>query len=44
MKGISYGWPLLLTGAGTLLSLARPLRRGHVLFGVLWAGFSVLHA
>ena len=44
MKGISYGWPLLLTGAGTLLSLALPSQRGHVLFGALWTGFSLLHA
>lgn len=44
MKQSSYGWPLLFSGAGTLLSLALPSKRGHVLFGALWAGFSALHA
>lgn len=44
MKQSSYGWPLLLAGAGTLLSLALPSQRGHVLFGTLWTGFSLLHA
>ena len=44
MKEIPLGPPLLLTAAGTLLSLALPSKRGHVACGLLWAGLSALHA
>lgn len=44
MKQGSYGWPLLLAGAGTVVSLALPSRSGHVILGTVWAGLSALHA
>lgn len=44
MKQMSLGLPLMGAAAGTLLSLAFPSKRGHVVCGLLWTGLSALHA
>ena len=44
MKQMSLGLPLAGAAAGTLLSLALPSKRGHVVCGLAWAGLSALHA
>ncbi len=44
MKQMSLGLPLLGAAAGTLLSLALPSKKGHIICGVLWTGLSALHA
>ena len=44
MNQMSLGLPLLCAGAGTLVSLALPSKRGHIVCGALWAGLSALHA
>ena len=44
MKQMSLGLPLLGAAAGTLLSLALPSKRAHIIFGAAWAGLSALHA
>ncbi len=44
MKQMSLGLPLLGAAAGTIVSLALPSKRGHIICGVLWTGLSALHA
>ena len=44
MKQMSLGLPLLGAAAGTLLSLALPSKRAHIVCGAAWAGLSALHA
>lgn len=44
MKRMSLGLPLAGAAAGTLLSLALPSKRGHIICGLLWTGLSALHA
>ncbi len=44
MTQMSLGLPLMGAAAGTLLSLALPSKRGHVVCGMAWAGLSALHA
>ena len=44
MKQMSLGLPLLGAAAGTLLSLALPSKRAHLVCGAAWAGLSALHA
>ena len=44
MKQMSLGLPLAGAAAGTLLSLALPSKRWHIVCGALWAGLSCLHA
>lgn len=44
MKQISLGIPMLGAVAGTLLSLALPSKRGHIICGAVWTGLSMLHA
>ncbi len=44
MKQISLGIPMLGAVAGTILSLALPSKRGHIICGAVWTGLSVLHA
>lgn len=41
---ISYGVPLALAAIGTVVSLASPSRKAHIICGSLWLGLSVLHA
>ena len=44
MTQMSLGLPLMGAAAGTLLSLALPSKRGHIVCGMAWAGLSALHA
>ena len=44
MTQMSLGLPLMGAAAGTLLSLALPSKRGHIVCGLAWAGLSALHA
>ena len=44
MKQMSLGIPLLGAAAGTILSLALPSKRAHIVCGAVWAGLSALHA
>ena len=44
MTQMSLGLPLMGAAAGTLLSLALPSKRGHIVCGMAWAGLAVLHA
>ena len=44
MTQMSLGLPLMGAATGTLLSLALPSKRGHIVCGMAWAGLSVLHA
>ena len=44
MKQMALGLPLLGTAAGTILSLALPSKKGHVVCGLAWVGLSALHA
>lgn len=44
MKQMSLGLPLAGAAAGTLLSLALPSKRAHIVCGTAWAALSALHA
>ena len=44
MTQMSLGLPLMGAAAGTILSLALPSKRGHIVCGMAWAGLSALHA
>ncbi len=44
MKPMPLGLPLLVSAAGTILSLALSSKGGHIAFGAAWAGLSALHA
>ena len=44
MARISYGWPLLISLAGTVGSLAFDSKKGHIICGAMMTGLSVLHA
>ena len=44
MKQMSLGLPLLGAAAGTVLSLALPSKKWHIVCGALWTGLSALHA
>lgn len=44
MTQMSLGLPLMGAAAGTLLSLALPSKRGHIVCGMAWTGLSALHA
>lgn len=44
MRQMALGWPMIGAAAGTLLSLALPSKRTHIICGMAWAGLSALHA
>ena len=44
MKHVSYGIPLAVLAAGTVISIFLPVKRLHVAFGTAFIGLSVLHA
>ncbi len=44
MARISYGWPLFISLAGTVGSLAVDSKKGHIICGAVMTGISILHA